>query len=561
MAVLTSPRVDPATDAIAATVAYHEGTKHAPRAFAPSPSSVDWAIQPDPFRNYQGAPTLPLPLGAAELATPYDALYEPASVPAHPLNRTSLGMFFELSLGLTAWKQTRTSRWALRANPSSGNLHPTEGYVVVPPFDEIDAGLYHYLPRSHALERRSALKGKRASSLIELLPARGFLVGLSSIHWREAWKYGDRAFRYCQHDAGHAIATLRYAAGALGWRAILWDWLGDDRVEALLGLDREEDFANVAKADREHPCSALLIFPGDLDSDCITSTTGRETAGEKIVGLVRGGTWTGQANPLSPSHVEWEAIDRVAVATRRPAGELHIPPLSFPPQTKPRSSSSTAAAKLIRQRRSALALDGETSISAQTFYAMLDHLLPRLGVPPWDVLPWEPQIHLAIFVHRVVGLVPGLYLLERNSDGRLRSALGSDYLWRRPVGCPPELSLFLLEPLDCREASRIVTCNQAIAADGAFSLGMLADFASSMAQRGAWWYRRLHWEAGILGQVLYLEAEAAGVRATGIGCFLDDAFHEFLGFPDRDISFQDVYHFALGGPVEDQRLITLPPYD
>jgi hypothetical protein len=28
----------------------------------------------------------------------------------------------------------------------------------------------------------------------------------------------------------------------------------------------------------------------------------------------------------------------------------------------------------------------------------------------------------------------------------------------------------------------------------------------------------------VLGQLLYLEAEAAGVRATGIGCYFDDAF-------------------------------------
>ena len=48
-----------------------------------------------------------------------------------PLGRASLGAFFELALGLTAWKEHGGARWALRANPSSGNLHPTEGYVLV----------------------------------------------------------------------------------------------------------------------------------------------------------------------------------------------------------------------------------------------------------------------------------------------------------------------------------------------------------------------------------------------------------------------------------------------
>jgi hypothetical protein len=58
--------------------------------------------------------------------------------------------------------------------------------------------------------------------------------------------------------------------------------------------------------------------------------------------------------------------------------------------------------------------------------------------------------------------------------------------------------------------------------------------------------------------VLYLEAEAAGVRGTGIGCYFDDAFHDRLGL--RGVEFQDLYHFTVGGPVDDPRLVTLPPY-
>jgi hypothetical protein len=70
-----------------------------------------------------------------------------------------------------------------------------------------------------------------------------------------------------------------------------------------------------------------------------------------------------------------------------------------------------------------------------------------------------------------------------------------------------------------------------------------------------WFYRRLFWETGLIGQVLYLEAVAAGVRATGIGCFFDDPVHQIMGF--KDASFQSL---TTGGPVEDPRLTTLPPY-
>ena len=47
-----------------------------------------------------------------------------------PLTLERLSLYLELSLGLSARKEIATSSWYLRMNPSSGNLHPTEAYVV-----------------------------------------------------------------------------------------------------------------------------------------------------------------------------------------------------------------------------------------------------------------------------------------------------------------------------------------------------------------------------------------------------------------------------------------------
>ena len=55
-----------------------------------------------------------------------------------------------------------------------------------------------------------------------------------------------------------------------------------------------------------------------------------------------------------------------------------------------------------------------------------------------------------------------------------------------------------------------------------------------------------------------LEAEAAGIRATGIGCFFDDPVHQVFGLDD--LAFQSLCHFTVGGTVEDPRLTTLLPY-
>ena len=58
--------------------------------------------------------------------------------------------------------------------------------------------------------------------------------------------------------------------------------------------------------------------------------------------------------------------------------------------------------------------------------------------------------------------------------------------------------------------------------------------------------------------MLYLEAEAAGIRATGIGAYFDDLVHEAFGLSGH--AFQSLYHFTMGRPVDDVRLTTLPAY-
>ena len=186
---------------------------------------------------------------------------------------------------------------------------------------------------------------------------------------------------------------------------------------------------------------------------------------------------------------------------------------------------------------------------------------PQLDRPmPWDVWPYAPAIHLLIFVHRVEGLTPGLYFLVRDPKNlsSIQHSMNSELTWSSTPNCPEDLSLYWLLEGDAKKLAVQVSCHQEIAGDSAFSFGMLAEFEGRLRECGPWWYPRLFWESGLLGQVLYLEAEAAGARATGIGCFFDDPVHEIVSV--KGLSFQSLYHFTIGGPVEDGRLMTLPPY-
>ena len=111
------------------------------------------------------------------------------------------------------------------------------------------------------------------------------LVALTSIHWREAWKYGERAFRYCQHDLGHAIAAVSVAAGLVGWRAALLPAWSHRAIAAVTGIDREEDFT---EAEREEPgcimaltaAATVRLLPGrpwDSSSTPSRAANGRAT--------------------------------------------------------------------------------------------------------------------------------------------------------------------------------------------------------------------------------------------------------------------------------------------
>jgi SagB-type dehydrogenase family enzyme len=558
---------------------YHDQTKHHFQRFARSPGYLDWATLPDPFRRYAGAPLVSLPRTPFADAVLYPALFD-GRVDAAPLSHHAIGEFLRCSMGLSAWKQYGASRWALRVNPSSGNLHPTEAYVLA------EARLWHYASREHALEERCVVDESAWTGWMR--PTSGesaFLVALTSIHWREAWKYGERAFRYCQHDAGHAIAALRLAAALLGWRLALLPRWAEAQLATLLGLDRDADFPD---AEREEAECLAVVTPDD-------PAAWIDRAPERLVDAAACGSWRGTANRLSRSRVEWPIIDAVAAATRCPGAgsrdpgprirnaglgashsgtladappHLHVPAPSHLPSPSPSHQVGLSARAVILQRRSALAFDGESGLGGDAFWTMLRRLQPP--GPPWDAIDWPPQVHLTLFVHRVEGVDPGVYAYLRDPTvlDEWKAMMRSDFLWEpvnpEPVNpnpsteAPKHHGLFLLAPFDCRRLANRVSCDQKIAADGFFSLGMIARVEPALHERGEWFYRRLYWECGLIGQVLYLEAETTGGRATGIGCFYDDPVHDLLGLAGP--RWQSLYHFSMGVPVDDPRLTTEPGY-
>ena len=479
---------------------------------------------------------------------------------ALPRGLVQVGRLLELSLGLTAWKEFEGSRWSLRANPSSGNLHPTEAYLIVGDnCPGLPAGVLHYAPQEHLLELRCSLDASGARRLGVLLPEEGFLVAFTSIHWREAWKYGERALRYCALDTGHALGSVDYGALCVGARVLPTTGWTDAQLEQILGTSQGAD--GLPEWDREHPEALLAIAP----RDSALQSGGLELATDEILEVLGQGTWHGTPNALSEEYHDWDVIQATADAARRTTAQPSLPAEARGPALPAdlHSPGDQLLEPLLRGRRSAYSMRAGACISLEAFGEMLDATLPRSSMAPWRGWGEEPRAHLLVFVHRVEGLSPGLYLLERNANHgrRLRDAISKDMIWGPAPGLAEagfgHLRLSLLRRGNCESVARAVSCQQDIAADGVFSLGMLCDFAG-VVDADASAYRRLFWECGVIGQALYIEAEAHGLSATGIGCYFDDSVHELLGLQDDE--WQVMYHFTAGQSIEDERLQTQPAY-
>jgi len=506
---------------------YHETTKHAQQRYARSLGYMDWSTQPNPFRNYEGAQTIELPLSFDNATPPYHLLT--TELASAPLIKESLSQLLQFSMGLAAHKESGGSTWAVRCNASSGNLHPTETYLVLPPVMEEQndkTTVFHYTPKNHGLEVLAEIE----TSFWGDLPKGSFLLGLSGITWREVWKYGERAFRYTNLDAGHAWQSIVVSAKMLGWKVTRLDTVSDATIDTIFGLGQDKRFYENEHADMLFVISPQAVNPS-LELDSLVDN----------IPLV----YQSLANHLSPAMQEWDIIPQIEKATA--AAQVVQKPTPYQAQEKHPSQESKT---IVLQRRSIHIMYKETSlISKGQFHALLASVSPSFDGK-------ENSAHLCLMVHRVEDYDAGLYILVRNERDleALKEQMHSDFLWTTTDA----KNLYLLEKRDLTMTSKSISCSQDIASDGAFSLGMLCNFSEQLQNHGPHRYKELYWECGAIGQELYLEATSMGLSGTGIGCFLDDMMHGLLGIKDN--RFQILYHFTLGRGNVDSRIMTKPAY-
>jgi SagB-type dehydrogenase family enzyme len=464
---------------------------------------------PDPFRHYEGVPVLDLPADPPASEIPaLDLLhgtFGSTSVGDGPAFLSQL-LFYCAAISASKRVPSTGYEYALRVNPSSGNLHPTEFHFVTRGLKGWPDGLYHYDPSRHMAEQR----GRGTFEMRLASGSAPIVFVLTSIVWREAWKYGERAYRYCLHDMGHAWQALALSARAIGCDTFAVGSFVDDEVAQLCRPNLDE----------------LPMLMVSLHGESIPV---READTGKTVWL------GGQANLLSKETIAQPLIDSIHLATKQRSsgssgtsfaelastgsGEIELPTSA---------SSARSFGEVSRMRRSALDfLGGKQSMSL----AELSAILACAAQPLLADFARTRFIQLYLYAHRVDGLQPGVYRFWPKSEELEQVKTG-----------------------DQRVAAAALSLGQDLAGNACVAFSMIGDLDRAAGTYGDRGYRYVHFEAGAIGQRLYLSAEALGLGATGIGAFYDDEVHRHLNLTPQQ--GQVVYHFAIGFPVPDPRVST-----
>jgi SagB-type dehydrogenase family enzyme len=127
-----------------------------------------------------------------------------------------------------------------RTAPSAGAMYPLELYLLTA------EGLFHYLPREHALQRLSETDLRRplyeAALQQEFILEAPATIVFTAVQSRTEARYGaSRSPRYIHMEVGHAAQNLLLQAAALGLGAVPVGAFNDDRVQAVIGLPADHE--------------------------------------------------------------------------------------------------------------------------------------------------------------------------------------------------------------------------------------------------------------------------------------------------------------------------------
>jgi len=139
----------------------------------------------------------------------------------------------------------------LRTVPSGGASHTFETYLIIKNVDNLDAGIYRYLPLEHKLLFMYEVKDIN-KKVDEATPRQPFvpnfasksavLFAWSTIPYRAEWKFDITAHKKILIDVGHVCQNLYIACEAVQCGTCAIGIYDQELIDNMLNLDGENEF-------------------------------------------------------------------------------------------------------------------------------------------------------------------------------------------------------------------------------------------------------------------------------------------------------------------------------
>ncbi|MDE3137546.1 MAG: SagB/ThcOx family dehydrogenase [Acidobacteriota bacterium] len=516
---------------------YHDSTSHSYWSVRSGGRELDWPNYPRPFKIYPQLDPIPLPrefpptnlpaLHPAITNAATSVQREPgilsgakdpeATSTAHPSRPTlsELASLLYHAAGVTRRRAWPGGEIYFRAAACTGALYEIELYLVTGDLDALPAGIYHFSPADFALRRlregdwRGVVAAATAAEpAISHAPVSIIATG---IYWRNAWKYGARAYRHFGWDNGTIHANLLAMAAAHHVPACLVLGFEDEPINRLLGLDTEKEVAlsilALGSGDPPVPAAPVEIPPLHLET---VRYSPEEVDFPEMRAMHSSTFLTSQTEVTVWRVASMPETPPVAQPLLAAAGKITIP-LPMPPQAQIDSQDAGHRSRVmghedsletvITRRGSSRRFTQQPITLAQLSAALEFATRP---IPADFLAPGERLNDLYIIANAVEGIDPGSYFFSRDPFG-----------------------LELLKSGMFREEARYLGLEQALAGDAAAAIFFLADLDAILGRYGNRGYRAAQLEAGILGGRLYLASYAQHLGATGLTFYDDDVIAFF----------------------------------
>ena len=521
---------------------YHEATKHSEISLMTSRHYLDLEDRPLPFKIYTELSSYPLPLDFAQPAlnaiTSISKIYPQTSMTLTgnaittvvDIKRVAEILFF--SGGITREIKYPFSTFYMRAASATGALYPIELYIICQDLADLKAGVYHFGPADFGLTQlrkgdyRSELAAGGGDNLA--IVTAPITIILTSIAWRNAWKYQARSYRHWFWDSGVIAANLLATTVSMGLRTRLITGFVDDNVSRLLCLEDQREAAiamaaigiglskdSLSKDDKQIPYLDIpkvrpLSKKGEIDYPEIW----RLNNSSKLFSKEEVKEWKKKKKnnniPLIPpadreSSTVSQVLDRQIKLIKQ---DNNLPNVASLSEVILRRGSSRRFAR--------------SSVSFSILSTILHS--STIGIP-LDIFKEDGDslIDIYLIANDIDGLTPGGYFFNRKS--------------------------YHLEELKrnvSRKMSGYLCLGQSLFSDASAVLFLMTDLQSVLRSWGNRGYRVSQFEAGIIAGKIYLAAYAHGIGASG-STFFDDAVTDF--FSPHAISKSTMIAIGIGVPA------------